>query len=185
MKHVKEFHRLYVPLIEDAYTACTTKSSVLEVALCGTRSPYVRNSSGKPLVAWGKGCRQHSTTSGLDAKRAIQVGLKESRDVWNSGGVGWNFRGSTRFGSAVFHVTRGQATTAVVPRRRQQTASGGGSTKWSWLLLLPPALAAYLGKWQLDRREKKVVMLEKREAMLQVGLVCMTCSCITNMILFD
>lgn len=36
-------------------------------------------------------------------------------------------------------------------------------------LLAPGALAAFLGKWQWERREWKRELLERREAMMQVG----------------
>lgn len=38
-------------------------------------------------------------------------------------------------------------------------------------LLVPGGLAAFLGKWQWERREWKRELLERREAMMQVGPV--------------
>jgi hypothetical protein len=54
--------------------------------------------------------------------------------------------------------------------------TGRQDTKKSWMynsvLLLPPAIAAYLGTWQLERREGKIKMLEQRQAMVKVCLFC-------------
>jgi cytochrome oxidase assembly protein ShyY1 len=41
---------------------------------------------------------------------------------------------------------------------------GGGGRRWGALLLAPPALAAFLGVWQLDRRRGKVAAVEARTA---------------------
>jgi surfeit locus 1 family protein len=40
----------------------------------------------------------------------------------------------------------------------------GGGRRWGALLLAPPALAAFLGFWQLDRRRGKVAAVEARAA---------------------
>jgi len=57
----------------------------------------------------------------------------------------------------------------ATPLRSSTKASSGGRASWTrGLLLLPPALAALLGKWQLDRRQWKQDLLERRKRMLQV-----------------
>ena len=52
--------------------------------------------------------------------------------------------------------------------------TGRQGTKKSWmynsLLLLPPAIAAYLGTWQMERREGKIKMLEQRQTMVKVSM---------------
>ena len=57
--------------------------------------------------------------------------------------------------------------------------TGRQGTKKSWmynsLLLLPPAVAAYLGTWQLERREGKIKMLEQRQAMVKVCVYVLAC----------
>lgn len=55
------------------------------------------------------------------------------------------------------------------PRSRGPNAKGSGHSRSRWqsaALLLPPALAALLGKWQLDRRQWKIDMLNRRQGML-------------------
>ena len=48
--------------------------------------------------------------------------------------------------------------------------AGSGRSLWSGMfLLVPGGLAAFLGKWQWDRREWKRELLERRDAMMQVG----------------
>lgn len=54
--------------------------------------------------------------------------------------------------------------------RTLHCAAGSGRSLWSGMfLLVPGGLAAFLGKWQWDRREWKRELLERREGMMQVG----------------
>ena len=48
-------------------------------------------------------------------------------------------------------------------------AARGGRLHWSFLLI-PAGVAAFLGTWQVGRREWKVDQIRQREAALQVGL---------------
>jgi surfeit locus 1 family protein len=55
------------------------------------------------------------------------------------------------------------------PRSRGPNENDSGHRRSLWrsaALLLPPALAALLGKWQLDRRQWKIDMLNRRQTML-------------------
>ena len=53
------------------------------------------------------------------------------------------------------------------------SANGGGGSHWSrrWqpLLLVPGAVAGLLGYWQLQRRQEKSKMLDRRRAAMEVG----------------
>lgn len=52
------------------------------------------------------------------------------------------------------------------------TTTGASSSSFKNLaLMLPPALAAFLGFWQVGRREEKVEMLESRERMMKEGSI--------------
>ena len=67
--------------------------------------------------------------------------------------------------------TTGGGNHVAVPRlahdRRGASSGGQGPSLFKKLLLLaPPALAGYLGFWQLGRREEKVAMLEERKRMM-------------------
>lgn len=72
-------------------------------------------------------------------------------------------------------ATRGFADAAVTqagPAPRGASTGGSGRSLWSGLFLLAPgALAAFLGKWQWDRREWKRELLERRESMMQARRV--------------
>ncbi|KAL4428536.1 hypothetical protein ABPG75_002625 [Micractinium tetrahymenae] len=67
---------------------------------------------------------------------------------------------------------RGFAADAAVsrpgPAPRSASTAGSGRSLWSGLFLLAPgALAAFLGKWQWERREWKRELLERREEMMK------------------
>lgn len=68
-----------------------------------------------------------------------------------------------------FAIPRTFATTAVAPK-------GGirpGSERSGWaryFLLVPPMIAACLGKWQLDRRQWKTDLLERRQRIMKVRI---------------
>ncbi|KAL4420297.1 hypothetical protein ABPG77_001387 [Micractinium sp. CCAP 211/92] len=67
---------------------------------------------------------------------------------------------------------RGFAADAAVtrpgPAPRGASTAGSGRSLWSGLFLLAPgALAAFLGKWQWERREWKRELLERREGMMK------------------
>lgn len=54
------------------------------------------------------------------------------------------------------------------PAPRGTSKAGSGRSLWSGMfLLVPGGLAAFLGKWQWERREWKRELLERREAMMQ------------------
>ncbi|EFN55425.1 hypothetical protein CHLNCDRAFT_134584 [Chlorella variabilis] len=76
-----------------------------------------------------------------------------------------------RHAAAAAASRRGLATGAVArpgPAPRGTSKAGSGRSLWSGLFLLAPgALAAFLGKWQWDRRQWKAALLERRRAMMQ------------------
>lgn len=65
-------------------------------------------------------------------------------------------------------VPRWLSTEVVQETGRQGTEKRTNSWMYKSLLLLPPAIAAYLGTWQLERREGKIKLLEQRRAMVKV-----------------
>ena len=68
---------------------------------------------------------------------------------------------------AAVNVAAGGATVKEVTRN----GGGGGSGRTGWsryLLVVPPLIAASLGKWQLDRRQWKIDLLERRNRIMKV-----------------
>ena len=47
---------------------------------------------------------------------------------------------------------------------------------WGWLLLLPSGFAAFLGTWQVNRRQSKHEMLAARSAAFEVRIL--SCGCL-------
>ena len=74
-------------------------------------------------------------------------------------------------------LRRSFASGAAVPAspalRGQSTSHSGGSSRGGWaggFLLVPSMVAALLGKWQLDRRQWKLDLLQRREAKLKASV---------------
>lgn len=62
------------------------------------------------------------------------------------------------------------ATSASPPATSISTSHSSSYSVWyRSLLFLPPILAAFLGKWQLDRRQWKMDLIEKRRSTLQAS----------------
>ena len=81
--------------------------------------------------------------------------------------------GATRRRAADAACRRSFAAEAVPARPgpvpRGTSRAGSGRSVWSGLFLLAPGcLAAFLGKWQWDRRQWKQELLDRRQAMMEV-----------------
>ena len=67
----------------------------------------------------------------------------------------------------------GPRSSTIIARKHAGNGSGGSSNHTSWaryLLALPPVLCAGLCKWQLDRRQWKIDLLERRQRIMKVIL---------------
>ena len=68
-----------------------------------------------------------------------------------------------------------QEHTAQTPAASFQEGSQGSATKAALLFVLPCAFTAFLGTWQLQRREWKANLIHNRDQALQVNMLYILC----------
>ena len=107
-------------------------------------------------ITWLHTSSFYSPSQVLSLRNAMLNTLPAQALSKNSAAVTTSFRSSSR----------GFASKALAPN-----GSSSGSERGGWgryLLLVPPVIAACLGKWQLDRRQWKIDLLERRQRIMKV-----------------